>query len=194
MPAVIAALDDVAQRHLAVADLPAHVVHRVEHHRRDAGDPEHDGDPGQPRDAALDRAHPAHAGEGAAQDAHAEADDDERDQDRDRDLEHRRLDRRRRARRARRRRRRARGPERRRRRRSGCRTRPSRPAASRPRIRRTTIQAATRQPARIAELGDRAGPRQLGDELVELADVEGADHPTRTRRCAATLRASAPRL
>ena len=69
------ALEDVAQRHLRVADLPVDVVHRVEHHRRDAGDPENDRDPGEPRNAALDQAHPAHAGERATQDARTEADD-----------------------------------------------------------------------------------------------------------------------
>ena len=34
MPAVMRALEDVAQRHLRVADLPVDVVHRVEHHRQ----------------------------------------------------------------------------------------------------------------------------------------------------------------
>ncbi len=47
---------------------------------------------------------------------------------------------------------------------------------SRPRSRRTMIQAATRQPTRIASSATAPGLNQLGSELVELAGVEGPDH------------------
>ena len=172
---MIGALEDVAQREMGGADVPAHVGHRVEDLRPDAGDPEDDRDPRQPRDAALDGADPADAGKGSAQDAHAEADDDERDQDRDRDLEHRRLDRPREhdARRVRQGEREKREEE------------AVEDAVAEP-DRGDRPVAAAQQPDddpgdgqatdEDSELGDGARAAQPDDELVELAVVEGMDH------------------
>ena len=127
-----------------------------------------------------------HAGKRAAQHAHAEADDDQREQDRDRDPEHRRLDTSPRARRA------PRYAKREREHREqhavdDALAEPDRSATggSRPRSRRTTSQAATRQPASTASSASAPGCVSARSELVELAGGRTPRRPSSGRRAPA---------